>query len=103
LEETLIFSPTRKKLKLWRLTKIQVSFEDGTYLPWLTYIDEKGENFGQNIWDKRVVLLGIFWGTHWELGELFVNALRTEKNQIFPLSPYPPKNRKGKKIGPFSL
>jgi hypothetical protein len=68
---------TRKKLKLWRLTKIQVSLGDGTHIPWLTYIDEKGVNFGQNIWDKPVVLLGIFWGTHWELREFFMNTLGT--------------------------
>jgi hypothetical protein len=36
-----------------------------------TYIGEKGENFGQNIWDKNVVLMGTYWGTHWELGKPF--------------------------------
>jgi hypothetical protein len=91
----------KKKLKLWRPTKIQVSLGDGTHLPWLTYIDEKGENFGQNIWDKHVVILRIIWGTHWEL---FVNTLRTKKiKSNIPSLPLALKNQKGKKIGPFSL
>ncbi len=35
-----------------------------------------GGNFGQSIWDKSVVLLGTYWRTHWELGELFGNLMK---------------------------
>ncbi len=34
-------------------------------------------NFGQTIWDKTEVLLRIFWGTTWELGQLFGNLMGT--------------------------
>jgi hypothetical protein len=39
-------------------------FGPSIYVKW-------GVNFGQSIWDKSVVLLGTYWRTHWELGELF--------------------------------
>jgi len=34
-------------------------------------------NFGQSIWNKGVMLLKTFWGTHWELEEPFEKILRT--------------------------
>jgi len=35
-----------------------------------------GGNFGQSIWDESVVLLGTYWRTHLELGELFGNLMK---------------------------
>jgi hypothetical protein len=44
------------------------------------------------------VLLGIFGGTHWELGELFGNTLGTEKKSSnIPSLPLPPQKPKRKK------
>jgi hypothetical protein len=45
----------KKKLKIWKLTKIEDSMER-----WIAFpgnIGEKGENFGQNVWDSSEVLL----------------------------------------------
>jgi hypothetical protein len=79
---------TRKKLKLWRLTKIQVSLGDGTHLPWLTYIGEKGENFGLTY---RINVL-----CHWEflgntLGTL-CEHIGNRKKIKYSLSPTSPPN-----------
>jgi len=32
--------------------------ENGVTCPLLTYLDEKGENFGQNIWDTKCGAIG---------------------------------------------
>jgi hypothetical protein len=40
------------------------------------------------------VLLGIFWGTHWELREFFMNTLGTWKKSNIPSLLIPPINRK---------
>jgi hypothetical protein len=54
-----------------------------------------GVNFGQTIWDKTQVLLGISWGMH--LGTLWEhdgNTLRTrgkKQNKTNPSSPTPSK------------
>jgi hypothetical protein len=45
-----------------------------------TYISEKGENFGQSIWAKNVVLVGTYWGTHWKLEKPFENKKKKQKN-----------------------
>jgi len=52
-------------------------------------------NFGQTIWEKSVVLLGISWGTTWGLEEPFGNLMGTHweqgKNQKNPSSTLPPQ------------
>jgi hypothetical protein len=36
---------------------------------WFIYVKQKF-NFNQSIWDKSVVLLWTYWGTHWELKKI---------------------------------
>ncbi len=59
---------TKKKLKLWRLPKINDSME-------------KRKDFGQNIWDYSEVLLGTplgnTLGTHWEFKKHIKNLMGT--------------------------
>jgi len=52
----------------------------------------KGDNFGQNIWDKSMVLLGTYWETTWALD---LNTLGIRKTKRIPLPPPPlPSNKK---------
>jgi hypothetical protein len=66
---------------------------------WLTYVKEN--NFGQNMWDKNVVWIGISWGntlwtlrTYWKLDE---NTLGTKISSNIPAPP-PPKEREKKNL-----
>jgi hypothetical protein len=53
-------------------------------------------NFGQSIWDKNVVLLGKFWGTHQELDKSFGNLMGTHWEQQKKSKKSLFKNQKGK-------
>jgi hypothetical protein len=62
-----------KNPNLWRFSIIDVKKDwplisiggwSAFPLTHLSFGGEKGENFTQNIWDKSVVLLGTYWGTH---------------------------------------
>jgi hypothetical protein len=51
-----------------------------------------GVNFGQTIWDKTQVLLGISWGMYLEtLWEHDGNTLRTREKKRKILLPQPPQ------------
>jgi hypothetical protein len=39
----------------------------------------KGDSFGQNIWDKNMVLLGTYWETTWELDQNTLGIRKTKK------------------------
>jgi hypothetical protein len=74
----LIGPSQKKKLKLWRLSKIKVcSCRIECFPIGLAIYVRKGRTFGQSIGDKSVVLLETYWGTHWELGETLWNFVET--------------------------
>jgi hypothetical protein len=93
----------KKKLKLWRLLKIEDSMERRSIL-WPQYIGEKGRTLGKTYGIKERCYWEHRWGTHWEPREHIGNVMRThwelkgtcweqrknEKN--------PPPQRKLKKI-----
>jgi hypothetical protein len=82
---------TQNKLKLWQLPKIEVSFRgESISSPWPTYFKvRKGENFGQSIWNKSVVLLGTweplesFLGTNWEQETKFTSQVLVLNTGMF--------------------
>jgi hypothetical protein len=105
-----LVDPSLKKIKLWRLPKIEGSILKYKVPPiWPTYIDEGrtpffkaygikvrwyGEPVGENI-----VKLGNILGTHWELEGNIVQthweAGKYEKN--LPFLPHPSAKHKRKK------
>jgi len=68
--------PLQKKLKQWRLPKIEDSMERWNVLPlWPTYIG-KGRPLGKTYGIKARCYWEHHWGTHWELEG---NMLGTKK------------------------
>jgi hypothetical protein len=84
---------TQKKMKLWRLPKIEGPILKYRVPPiWLTYIDE----MSQSIWDKSEALWRTCWGTHWELKRNIVGT-HCEPGKMgkksFPTPPPPPRSK----------
>jgi len=81
-----LIGPWQKKLKLWRLPKIEDSMK---CLPlWPTYIGEKGRTSGKTYGIKARCDWEHPWGTHWEQ--------RKNEKILLLHSPPPPQNLKGK-------
>ncbi len=66
-------------MKCWRLPK-WFPLEDNRAIPLAQLYRWKENNFGQSIWDKRVVLVSrehLEEHINWELGDSFGNLMRT--------------------------
>ncbi len=79
----------KKKLKLWRFTKIENSMDRWSASPlWPTDICEKGRTLSKTYGIKARCDWEHPWGTHWEL---FGTKEKWKKSSSFPAPPSPPK------------
>jgi len=69
----------KKKLKLWRLLKIEDTIERWRVPPlWPHYIGEKGRTLGKTYGIKARCYWELPWGIHWELREHIENLMGTQ-------------------------
>jgi len=67
---------TNKKLKLQRLPKIKGFNFEVWSSSLVAHLYTWKDSICWSICDKSVVLLGMFWGAHWELGEDIGNLMK---------------------------